>query len=243
VQTENLPMYSEGRKPVPRVDRLVKYYEERSRPIREEPVGRVAEDITNDPEDTDDSREFPLGNLIADAQLAATGGDGDVALMNPGGVRNDLLAGVVTYEEAFNVQPFNNLVVTQTFTGAQLLDVLKDQWCGSAAVNVLLPSSTLTYTFAQSIATSIVNTPCASAANPVSDVRIAGVPLDPAASYRVTTNNFLADGGDGFPSLTAGTNRTTLPGFDVDALVAYLAPSETGAPLQAPATDRIDVTP
>jgi 5'-nucleotidase len=243
VQTENLPTYSEGRNPVPRVDRLVKYYEERSRPIREEPVGRVAEDITNDPEDTDDSREFPLGNLIADAQLAATGGDGDVALMNPGGVRNDLLAGVVTYEEAFNVQPFNNLVVTQTFTGAQLLDVLKDQWCGSAAVNVLLPSSTLTYTFDQSIATSIVNTPCASAANPVSDVRIAGVPLDPAASYRVTTNNFLADGGDGFPSLTAGTNRTTLPGFDVDALVAYLAPSETGAPLQAPATDRIDVTP
>ena len=243
VQTENLPTYSEGRKPVPSVDRLVKYYEERSRPIREEPVGRVAEDITNDPEDTDDSREFPLGNLIADAQLAATGGDGDVALMNPGGVRNDLLAGVVTYEEAFNVQPFNNLVVTQTFTGAQLLDVLKDQWCGSAAVNVLLPSSTLTYTFDQSVATSIVNTPCASAANPVSDVRIAGVPLDPAATYRVTTNNFLADGGDGFPSLTAGTNRTTLPGFDVDALVAYLAPSETGAPLQAPATDRIDVMP
>ena len=243
VQTENLPMYSEGRKPVASVDRLVKYYEERSRPVREEPVGRVAEDITNDPEDTDDSREFPLGNLIADAQLAATGGDGDVALMNPGGVRNDLLAGVVTYEEAFNVQPFNNLVVTQTFTGAQLLDVLKDQWCGSAAVNVLLPSSTLTYTFDQSVATSIVNTPCASAANPLSDVRIAGVPLDPAASYRVTTNNFLADGGDGFPSLTAGTNRTTLPGFDVDALVAYLAPSETGTPLKAPATDRIDVMP
>jgi 5'-nucleotidase len=243
VQTENLPMYSEGRKPVASVDRLVKYYEERSRPIREEPVGRVAEDITNDPEDTDDSREFPLGNLIADAQLAATGGDGDVALMNPGGVRNDLLAGVVTYEEAFNVQPFNNLVVTQTFTGAQLLDVLKDQWCGSAAVNVLLPSSTLTYTFDQSVATSIVNTPCASAANPVSNVKIADVPLDPAASYRVTTNNFLADGGDGFPSLTAGTNRTTLPGFDVDALVAYLAPSETGTPLKAPLTDRIDVMP
>jgi 5'-nucleotidase len=251
VQTDNIATYSEGRTPVKRVDKLVKYYEERSRPIREEPVGRVAEDITNDPEDTDDSREFPLGNLIADAQLAATEGDGDVALMNPGGVRNDLKvapsgaegAGVVTYEEAFNVQPFNNLVVTQTFTGAQLLDVLKDQWCGSAAVNVLLPSSTLTYTFDQSVATSIVNTPCASAANPVSDVMIAGAPLDPAASYRVTTNNFLADGGDGFPSLTAGTSRTTLPGFDVDALVKYLAPSETGAPLQAPATDRIDVVP
>jgi len=206
-------------------------------------VGRVAEDITNDPEDTDDSREFPLGNLIADAQLAATGGDGDVALMNPGGVRNDLLTGVVTYEEAFNVQPFNNLVVTQTFTGAQLLDVLKDQWCGSAAVNVLLPSSTLTYTFDQSVATSIVNTPCASAANPVSNVKIADVPLDPAASYRVTTNNFLADGGDGFQSLRAGTNRTSLPDFDVDSLVRYLEPTLSGTPIGPAPTDRITVVP
>ena len=61
--------------------------------------------------------------------------------MNPGGVRADFMFassgtpsdadGLVTYEEAFTVQPFNNLVTTQTFTGAQLLDVLKDQWCGT----------------------------------------------------------------------------------------------------------------
>ena len=86
----------------------------------------------------------PLGNLIADAQLADTDdadrGDADIALMNPGGVRADLTFasspkgegdGVVTYGEAFSVQPFNNIVMTNTFTGAQLLDVLKDQWCGS----------------------------------------------------------------------------------------------------------------
>ena len=71
--------------------------------------------------------------------------------MNPGGVRADFLYadsgtpqdedGLVTYEEAFTVQPFNNLVTTQTFTGAQLLDVLKDQWCGSnTRATVLLPS-------------------------------------------------------------------------------------------------------
>ena len=60
-------------------------------------------------------------------------------------------------------------------------------------------------------------------------VTIGGAALDPAASYRITTNNFLADGGDNFPSLKAGTNRTTLPeGFDIDSLVRYLEPTIHG---------------
>ena len=75
--------------------------------------------------------------------------------MNPGGVRADFTGdAIVTYEEAFTVQPFNNLVATQTYTGAQLLDVLKDQWCGTnSAPTVLLPSSTIHYTFNQAVAT------------------------------------------------------------------------------------------
>ena len=50
------------------------------------------------------------------------------------------------------------------------------------------------------------------------------MPIDPAATYRVTTNDFLANGGDGFPGLTVGTDRVYAPGFDVDALAAYLGP-------------------
>ena len=174
--------------------------------------------------------------------------------MNPGGVRADLTFassqkgegdGVVTYGEAFTVQPFNNIVTTNTFTGAQLLDVLKDQWCGPVveAQVVLLPSSTLTYTYNRATATAISDTPCAGAPNPVSNVSINGAPLDTAATYRVTTNNFLADGGDGFQSLRAGTNRTSLPDFDVDSLVRYLEPTLTGAPIGPPPTDRITVVP
>ena len=76
---------------------------------------------------------------------------------------------------------------------------------------------------------------------------INGVALDPAASYRITTNNFLADGGDDFLSLTQGTDRTTLPEgrFDIDSLVDYMKPSlAAGAPAIAPpALDRVDVTP
>jgi 5'-nucleotidase len=173
------------------------------------------------------------------------------ALMNPGGVRANFPAGTpeaprtITYEEAFTVQPFNNSVATQTYTGAQLLDVLKDQWCGAnTSPTVLLPSSTIHYRYDAAAAAAILGKPCETATNPVSDVQIGGAPLDAAASYRITTNNFLADGGDGFPSLTKGTGRTTLPDFDVDSLVRYMKPSnEGGPPLGPPALDRIDTTP
>jgi 5'-nucleotidase len=50
-----------------------------------------------------------------------------------------------------------------------------------------------------------------------------GTSIDDAATYRVTTNDFLANGGDSFLDLTAGTNRVYAPGFGVDALAASLA--------------------
>jgi len=255
VEARNLPMYAEGRTPLRKVDELVKFYEEKSRPLRERVVGRLAEEDITRAADPDGSRENALGNLIADAQLADTAaddrGNADAALMNPGGVRADLTYlgatpdqnGIVTYEEAFTVQPFNNLVTTQTFTGAQLLDVLKDQWCGTnSQPTVLLPSSTINYTVDLSIAGEILGAPCAGAANPVSGVTIGGTALDPAATYRITTNNFLADGGDDFQSLRQGTNRTTLPPgrFDINSLEDYL---QAQSPIAPPALDRIDVTP
>ena len=241
--------------PAPDIQSLIDGFKTLADPISNQPVGRISSDITRT---AAPSGENPLGNLIADAQLADTDdadrGDADIALMNPGGVRADLTFasspagegdGVVTYGEAFTVQPFNNIVTTNSFTGAQLLDVLKDQWCGPVAEAqvVLLPSSTLTYTYNKTTATAISDTACAGAANPVSNVQINGVPLDPAATYRVTTNNFLADGGDGFQSLRAGTNRTSLPDFDVDSLVRYLEPTLTGAPIGPAPTNRITVTP
>ncbi len=124
--------------------------------------------------------------------------------------------------------------------------MLKDQWCGPdlEAQVVLLPSSTLTYTFSRATAITISDEDCAPGLpNPVSNVQINGVPLDPAATYRVTTNNFLADGGDGFQSLRAGTNRTSLPDFDVDSLVRYLEPTLAGAPIGPAPTNRITVVP
>ncbi|MCL7460101.1 bifunctional metallophosphatase/5'-nucleotidase [Micromonospora echinofusca] len=205
-------------------------------PIANRVVGRISADIVRDARP---SGESPLGDVIADAQLAYTRSNGaQIALMNPGGIRASLpyaasaggeAPGEVTYGEAFTVQPFNNLVVTQTLTGAQLRNVLEQQFVGfkgQTTQRILQVSAGLTYSYDST----------APAGSRVSALAFDGAPVDPAASYRVTTNDFLANGGDGFTELQAGTARTTAPGFDVDALIAYLG---AGAPVAPGPADRI----
>ena len=146
--------------------------------------------------------------------------------------------GRVSYEEAFTVQPFSNLVATQTFTGAQLLEVLKDQWCGAnSSATVLLPSSGVHYTWTGRSPPRSSASRAPGAANPVSGLTIDGTPLDPAASYRITTNNFLADGGDDFSRCTAGTNRTTR---SASTSTRSAVPGAHLARRSPPALDRID---
>ncbi|MEV5763354.1 bifunctional metallophosphatase/5'-nucleotidase [Micromonospora sp. NPDC052213] len=198
-------------------------------PIANRVVGRVSADIVRDARPNGES---PLGDVIADAQLAYTRSAGaQIALMNPGGIRASLpyaasageAPGEITYGEAFTVQPFNNLVVTQTLTGAQLRNVLEQQFVGfngQTTQRILQVSAGLTYSYDAT----------APAGSRVSALALDGVPVDPAASYRVTTNDFLANGGDGFTELRAGTGRSTAPGFDVDALIAYLGAGEPVAP-------------
>ncbi|WP_433828412.1 bifunctional metallophosphatase/5'-nucleotidase [Actinoplanes sp. CA-015351] len=208
-------------------------------PIANKIVGSISADIVRA---TTPAGESPLGDVIADAQLAYTSAGGaQIALMNPGGIRADLDAdqtsggeayGQVTYGEAFTVQPFNNLVVTQTFTGAQIKNVLEQQFVGfsgQTAQRILQVSAGLTYTWSAS----------AAAGSKISNLALNGVAIDPAASYLVTTNDFLANGGDGFSYLAQGTGRVTAPGFDVDALVAHLA---TG-PIAPGLANRISTTP
>jgi 5'-nucleotidase len=156
--------------------------------------------------------------------------------MNPGGVRTDLTFlsspagegdGVVTYGEAFAVQPFSNILQTLTYTGAQIDAVLEQQWLANGPTRILQPSATLHYT--QTLANPI--------GDRISNITINGVAVDPAASYRVTVNNFLAAGGDSFTTLTVGTDVTGGP-IDLDAFTAYLT---SNSPVSPPATDRITV--
>jgi 5'-nucleotidase len=165
-------------------------------------------------------RESTIGRLIADAQLESSAGAGAViAFMNPGGIRANLDAGPITHGEAFAVQPFSNIVTTKTMTGAQIEMVLEQQFTVSATGSlrttpaVLLVSSGFTYTWDGA-------GPAGNRIDP-SLIKLNGVTLDPAGTYRVTMNNFLAAGGDDFPAFTLGTAEQT--GLDdLVALEAYL---------------------
>lgn len=182
--------------------------------------------------------ESPLGDLIADSQLAATAasgfGDAVVAFMNPGGIRADLQArpdGSVTYEAAFTVQPFGNSLVTMSLTGSQIDRLLEEQFCGpnrsqaagGGGNKVLQVPASFAYTWD---ATRVNEVSCDTAdAVAFETITIGGQPVVADQSYRVTVNSFLATGGDGFAVLNAGTAR--LGGaLDLDALEAYLQASD-----------------
>jgi 5'-nucleotidase len=225
----------------PDLSALVKQYQALAAPLAQRPIGRLAAPATRS---QDDSGESPAGNLIADSQLAATDNEAGAvaAFMNPGGVRSDFPGGDVSYGAAFTVQPFGNTLTTMTLPGAQVLEMLKEQWCGQTAPRILLPSAGVAYSYSAAAAAAATGQPCAGAVNPVTALTIGGQPVDPAASYRITVNSFLAGGGDLFGVLREGTSLTG-GALDMDALQAYLAPSLTGAPIPVPATDRITVEP
>ena len=182
--------------------------------------------------------ESPLGNLIADSQLAATEAEqGAVAaFMNPGGVRADLGAGPVTYEEAFTVQPFNNLLTTLNLTGDQVQCLLEQQF---VVGRTLYPSAGVVYTVSPTGTTAPAADPCAGTRVVDASVTIDGTPITPEGTYRITVNNFLADGGDGFSVLIGGTNRF-VGGLDLDAFLAYL---KANTPTIGAPTNRITVLP
>jgi 5'-nucleotidase len=209
-------------------------------PIGNRAIGYISADIPST------GTESPMGDLIADAQFAygkELDPETDLALMNPGGVREGLTYaakgsegdGVVTYAEGFTVQPFSNTVNLQDFTGAQLIQILKEQVSGTNAASpkILQPSTGLTYTL------DLTKT---GADRVVTDsIRLNGAAIDPAATYRVATNSFLAGGGDGITTLGQGTND--LVGTDdLAVLEQYLtANSSATSPISPPAANRITV--
>jgi 5'-nucleotidase len=226
--------------PDPVVQALVDEARTKAAPIANRQVGTISADLVRA---APASGESPLGDVIADAQLAATASnDAQIAITNPGGIRTDLTYasspagegdGVVTYGEAFAVQPFGNIMQTVTLTGAQLKTALEQQWQpqpdGTVQVRILQISSTLHYSWSQS----------APVGSKVSDITVAGVPVTDTATYRVSLNNFLAAGGDGFAVFAEGTGLTGGP-VDLDAFTAYLTANQNLAP---PAADRVTVLP
>lgn len=224
------------------MSKLIKTWDKLAAPIADRPIGHISEDITQDRT----APESPLGDLIADSQLAYAKTEDEsveLALMNPGGIRTDLVHkasgnegdGVVTYGEAFEVQPFANTVDLMDLTGEQLLQVLREQVSGdnAEAPKILQVSDGVNYTLdlTKSGEDRIV----------ADSVEINGEALDLERTYRVAANSFLASGGDGFPTLAEGENPY-VGAIDRDTLETYLTEnSSEGEPLDAPAADRITV--
>lgn len=216
----------------PTVAELVNAAKERAEELGKRPIGSITADITraytNGQEDR--GKESALGNFIADVQLAGTKdpgrGGAQIAFMNPGGLRADLRYdpdGVVTYAEAFAVQPFANDVVTKTYTGAQIKQVLEEQWQPEGASRPLLwlgVSKGFFYTY----------DPEAPRGSRITSMSLNGTPIDPNGTYRVTVNSFLAAGGDNFVTLAEGTDVTTTGDNDLTMLVAYFTANSPVTP-------------
>jgi 5'-nucleotidase len=212
---------------------LVDRYAAAVAPIASRIVGHLTATAAKSTEDG----ESAAADLIADSMLAATrsgeNGGAQLALVNGTGVRVDLPAGDVRYDAAFAMMPFGNNLVVMTLTGAQLKAALEQQYAqpvrtGFTHAAVLAPSAGFTYAVDMA----------RPAGSRVVDMRLDGKPVDQAAPYRVTLNNYLASGGDNLSAFTIGTDITDKGIIDLDALVAWIAPGRT-----PPTPRRVRISP
>jgi 5'-nucleotidase len=203
---------------------LLEAFDKFASPIANRPAGSVTATLSRVP---NAAGESPLGDIIADAQLAATAGEKNggavIAFTNPGGIRSDITRkedGAVSYGDVFAAQPFRNQLVTMTLTGRQIKDALEQQWTDPKRPRILQVSRGFAYTWDNS--------------KPdgerilAESMQLNGRPIDPKANYRVTVNNYLAVAGDGFTALKGADQLTGI--YDVDALYAYFGTNSPVAP-------------
>jgi 5'-nucleotidase len=213
---------------------LLESYDRVAAPIANRRAGTVTETLSRVP---NEAGESALGDVIADAQLAATRGDANggavFAVTNPGGIRIDIPKkgdGAVTYADVFASQPFRNQLVTLTLTGAQIKAMLEQQWLDPKRPRILQVSRGFSYSW--------------DASRPFSEhvdagsISLNGEAVDPAKSYRVAVNNYLALGGDGFTAIKDGTAQQ-FGAYDSDALFTYFQANSPIAPIMP---DRIKRT-
>ena len=182
--------------------------------------------------------ESTLGNLVAEVQQEATEaantGSAQIAFMNPGGLRTDMVGNpggyptALTYKQAANVQPFANTLVNMQLTGDQIRMALEQQWQPTGATRPFLRlgiSEGFTYTY----------DPTKLAGSRITEMWLDGVPIDLSTLYSVTVNSFLSSGGDNFSVFARGTNKRDTGKTDLQAMVDYMA---TNSPVPVDYTQR-----
>lgn len=202
---------------------LIAAWERLAAPLAQRVVGRLAAPLGREP---NEAGESPLGQVVADAQLAATAEAGaQLALTNPGGLRTGLSGaadGRLRYEDLFAAQPFSNQLVTLTLTGAQLQQALEQQWLGQARPRVLQVSRGFAYAWdaAQPAGRRIVP----------GSLRLNGQPIAPTQRLRVTVNDYLASGGDNFGAFRENGIEAQTGVMDVDALEQFFRHNDKVTP-------------
>jgi len=222
--------------------KLINTYKTLIAPIANKVLGNITADLLAK---QNAAGESPLGDLIADAQVndpsVVTGAKTPVvAFMNPGGIRADLTFaktvgpdpanpleatdGIVRYEEAFTVQPFNNFLVSMDINGADIWSLLQQQWTGSNTVakpKFLQVSKGLHYTYGDTATGRTLQSVA---------INGAAVANDASTSYRIVANNFLSDGGDNFTAFKNGSAKY-FGGLDIDGFAKYLPTVSPYTPL------------
>jgi 5'-nucleotidase len=224
----------------PEMTAIVERYRPKALEIGSRPVGALAATLRRAATPTGESE---MGNLVADALLEASSAPGaggaQLAFINWGGVRSDLVhlgdspTSSVTYEDAFETLPFGNVLVVKTMSGALLAAMLEQQFQAALPTDwkILQPSHNVRYRWNGSL-------PAGSRVDRAS-IAIDSEPLRLDASYRVAMTDFVWDGGDGFTAATAATDAFVVaPALDV--LIDYLGRHSplTPAPLGRITRDR-----
>ena len=153
-----------------------------------------------------------LGMVIGRAMMDKT--SADFAVINSGSIRDSLPAGTITYKDLLKVQPFGNTLATLNLTGHEVLDYL-------AVAASMSPGAG---GFPHISGLDLVIT-----GGKVARVSIQGMPLDPAKTYRMVINNFMAVGGDGYPVVTTHANYVDTGFVDADVVRAFIS---ANSPLQ-----------
>ena len=176
-------------KPDPEIEAVVKGYEDKLSKELDVEIG-VTETPLDSRRATVRGGEAAMGNLITDALKAAVGAD--VALTNGGGIRADkqYQAGQkLTRRDILSEMPFGNTTVLLEVTGAQIKDALENGVSQVRELGGRFPQ------VSGIVAEVDLKEPVGSR---VKSVKINGQPLDPAKTYKLATNDFVARGGDGY---------------------------------------------
>jgi len=224
-ETDTVAAFSAVNRPIrsqsaeqPDIAELVQRYVEAADPIASRVVGRIDGSL-----ESASGLDAPLANLVADAQWAATRAEAEgaaqMAFINSGGIRTRFKPaadGSITYGQIFALQPFGNTLVVLELSGEQIRQVLEQQFTHNTPARIrqslLVPSADLAFAFDR----------YAPPGRRIVDLKLSGEPVDPGRIYRVTVNNFLVSGGDGFSVFTEG-RVVAEGGLDLDALEAFIA--------------------